>query len=411
MGFFKNRKYVLLLIGFIAAAGLAVFSFTNGILQYGHRDPGYYDVGLTDQGNAVLYGSGTHLLYYAEGRSSEIRLELNRVQKIFSEVLLNAYKMLDSQNTYEEIPNIAALNQNPGQEIRIGEELFAVLSDALERSGKEQGYDLFAGALFHEWQTLLYLEEPSDFDPALNQDEAELLSAITETLLKPGMISLKLTAPDTAALNISPEYQQFAEAREIEAPGLDLNLLHDAYLLQLTAKGLKAQGIRQGYLYSESGCSLWLDAGERDFSLYGYDGTSAAPAGTMRLQAPLAWCQLTAFPVTKEQKGYYRIAQGENSLMRHPFINSLTGEPGTVLEYAALSGGEDQIVDLAFMLAVLNSQQSPEDIEARMAALPDDISAVWSFRNSDHQLHIREKDSARITLNEDSGYRLIPLHP
>ena len=411
MGPLKNRKTILLLIGFIAAAGLAVFSFTNGILQYGHRDPGYYDVGLTDQGNALLFGSGTHLICYAEGKSSEIRQELNRIQKVFSDVLMNAYKMLDAKDTYDGVPNIASLNQNPGQEVRIGEELFAVLSDALERSGREQGYNLFAGALFHEWQTLLYLEEPSDFDPALNRDEAELLSAITETLQEPEIASLTLTAPDTAVLTLSPEYLQFAEAHEIDAPVLDLNLLHDAYLLQLTARGLKTQGITQGYLYSESGCSLWLDEGKRDFTLYGFSENSAAEAGTISLNAPLSYCQFTAFPFTGEQNGYYQIGEGDEVLLRHPYISSLTGEPGSVLEYAALSGGEDQIVDLAFLLAVLNSLQSPEDIEARIAALPDDISAVWSYRNSDHQLHIREKDSSRITLNTDSGYTLITLQP
>ncbi len=409
MDFFKTRKTVLLLIGFILFAGLAVFSFTHGILQLGHRDPGYYDVGLTDQANAALTGCGAHLIVYEEGSSSEIRMELTGIQKTFSDVLLRVYRLLDAANTYEEIPNIASLNHAPGTEIRIGEELFGILSDALERSGRRQGYNIFAGALFREWEKLRWLDEPADFDPALNSDEAELLDALTQALRDPDMVVLDLTAPDTAVLRIAPEYSSLTGRLEIDAPVLDLNLLHDAYLLRLTADGLKARGITRGYLYCESGCSLWLEEGTHDFTLYGFSGNEAVEAGKITLSGASAYVQFAALPITEETKGYYQAAAGGETLFRHPYIDSFTGEPGKILEYAALAGNRDTVTDLAFHLAALNSLESPEAVSDYLSALPEDISAVWSFRGEEQKLYVRAGDAERVSLDPDRGTELIPV--
>ena len=69
----KDKKTLFRLIAFLAAVAAAVIAFTTGILQIGHRDPGYYDVGYSDPGKAEVYGSGIHLLYYEEGASSTRR--------------------------------------------------------------------------------------------------------------------------------------------------------------------------------------------------------------------------------------------------------------------------------------------------------------------------------------------------
>ena len=71
MSIFREKKNLIRLIAFILAAGFAVFAFTYGVVQFSHRDPGYYDVGRTPDADAVAYGSGAHFLWHAEGKKKK----------------------------------------------------------------------------------------------------------------------------------------------------------------------------------------------------------------------------------------------------------------------------------------------------------------------------------------------------
>lgn len=383
----KNKKLMLRLLAFIAAVIAAVVAFTSGILQLGHRDSGYYDVGLTAEGNALLYGSGAHLLIYAEGGSSDIRRELTAAQKAFTEALSRAYKLLDADNSYEGMVNIASLNQHPGERMRLAPALYAVLADASARMDRGEGYNLFAGPLFRAWRNLLYLEEPQEADPLNDPDEAELLAAITELVNRPGMFSLDLSEENAAALIVSPEYGSFAEAQEIEGPILDLNLLHDAYLLDMTAAVLQGQGIT-GYLYTDSGCSIWLEAGDTRYTLYGAEGA----AGAVQWPSPSAFCQFTAYSLDDTPYGYYRVGE----TLRHPFIDAALGAPRDVLLTAALAGDAQDLPDLAYEMAILCAQPDRAGVEARLQALPEDIFYAYLCQGPDAELVVKSGFEARV---------------
>ena len=377
---FKDKKLAWRLLGFIAAVIVAVYAFTNGVLQLGHKDSGYYDVGLTAEGSAVLFGSGAHLLHYAEGNSSDIRQELNAVQKGFSDALLRAYQLLDAEHTYPGMVNIASLNQAPGEKMQIAPALYAVLADASARMQRGEGYNLFAGALYHEWQTLRYLEEPQEADPQSSSDEAERLAAITEMVNQPGLITLDLSEENAAALIISPEYAAFADELEVEGPTLDLNLLHDAYLLDMTAAVLENQGIT-GYLYTDSGCSIWLESDDTRYTVYGADGA----AGTVKWPSPSAFCQFTAYPLQESAYGYYRVGE----TLRHPFVDPVLGAPREVLMTASLAGGRQDLTSLAYELAVLCMQADQAGVESRIAALPEDVFYAYLYQGEGAELTVK----------------------
>ena len=384
---FKDKKLVWRLVGFIAAVIVAVYAFTNGVLQLGHKDSGYYDVGLTAEGGAVLFGSGAHLLHYAEGSSSDIRQELSAVQKTFTDALLRAYQLLDAEHTYTGLVNIASLNASPGEKLQVPSALYAVLQDASARMARGEGYHLFAGALYREWQTLRYLEEPQEADPLNDPDEAERLAAITKAVNRPGAIRLELSEENAAALIVSPEYAAFAEELEIEGPILDLNLLHDAYLLDMTAAVLQNQGIT-GYLYTDSGCSIWLESGDTRYTLYGADGA----AGTVKWPSPSAFCQFTAYSLEDNPYGYYRVGD----ILRHPFIDPVLGAPRDVLLTAALAGGFRDLPDLAYELAILCMQPDQAGVETRLAALPENVFYAYLYQGEDAELTV--KPGAEVSL-------------
>ena len=403
----KEKKLWPRIIAFVLAVGIAIASFTIGILQYSHRDAGYYDVGYTTSVNAETYDSGVHLLYYAEGGSSVIRQRLNEVQKVFSDDLLQYYRLLHAEKTYEGLNNIAALNAAPEQALKADEVLFAVLKDAYARHELQEGYHLFSGALHAEWQDLRYLEEPQQADPLLNTDEAELLEELAALLSKRELFSLEFDdASSTVTLHVGEEYLKWAEQNEIEAPVLDLNLLHDAYLLQLVAMRMTAQGYTNGYLYTESGISIALGKqGDMEYSLYGVGESGVETVATAALPQPAAFCSFTVISPTDAQYGYYTVELDGKIYYRHPYVDAKSGNFTDVLMTAALGGTADQTADLAYAMLVLNSMESAEAVVAYVKALPQEIISAYTLQDDAERILYTNSAEKEIKL-QDTTYSL-----
>ena len=400
----KERKNVIRLICFLAAVAVAVISFTTGVLRIGHKDPGYYDVGLTAEGSSLLYGSGAHMLYYADGSGSAVRLMLNQAQKDFTAALTYAWQLLDARQTYPGMVNIASLNQSQGEPLQVGETLYGVLADAAERTDRGEGYSLFSGLLHGEWTSLRYLEEPQEADPLNNPDERALLAQMAELLRQPDTVSFTLTAPDTAAFSVSEACRSLMAEQELEMPVLDLNLLRDAYLLELTAQGLKARGYTAGYLYTDSGYSLWLeDSGDMRYELLAQTAEGTAPAAALNVPAPAAYCQFTAFPMTGQTYGYYTVEQPNRLYLRHPWI-TLAGDFADVLQTAGLASDRLPLHELGYIMAVINSLPTQTAVDAYLAGLPAGVFAAYTLQNGSKTFYTNAAD--RLTLYEESGYAI-----
>ena len=406
----KQKKPWPRIIAFLIAVGIAIASFTIGIMQYAHRETGYYEVGYSNAANAEVYDSGVHLLYYAEGGSSFIRQHLNEVQRVFSDDLLQYYRLLSAEKTYEGLNNIAALNAAPEQALKVDAVLYAVLKDAYARHEMQEGYHLFSGVLHTEWQSMRYLEEPEQTDPLLNDDEAEFLKVLTSQLAKKEQFSLEFDDNNsTVTLHISEEYRNWTEQNEIEAPVLDLNLLHDAYLLQLVAMRMTAQGYTDGYLYTESGISISLGKqGNMEYSLYAVGESGVETIAVTALQQPAAFCSFTVVSPTEERYGYYKIELEGKPYYRHPYVNVKNGSFSNVLMTAALGGTSEQAVDLAYVMLVLNSLESAEAVAEYVSALPQEIISAYTLQNDTERILYTGSPAEEIKM-QDNTFTLLEL--
>ena len=406
----KQKKPWPRIIAFLIAVGIAIASFTIGVMQYAHRETGYYEVGYSNAANAEVYDSGVHLLYYAEGGSSFIRQHLNEVQRVFSDDLLQYYRLLSAEKTYEGLNNIAALNAAPEQALKVDAVLYAVLKDAYARHEMQEGYHLFSGVLHTEWQSMRYLEEPEQTDPLLNDDEAEFLKVLTSQLAKKEQFSLEFDDNNsTVTLHISEEYRNWTEQNEIEAPVLDLNLLHDAYLLQLVAMRMTAQGYTDGYLYTESGISISLGKqGNMEYSLYAVGESGVETIAVTALQQPAAFCSFTVVSPTEERYGYYKIELEGKPYYRHPYVNVKNGSFSNVLMTAALGGTSEQAVDLAYVMLVLNSLESAEAVAEYVSALPQEIISAYTLQNDTERILYTGSPAEEIKM-QDNTFTLLEL--
>ena len=364
---FKDKKIIVRLVLFLLFAGLAVWGITHGVVLIGHRESGYQTIAYEDTHGDILYKSGLILRYWAEGSSAEIRELTADVKKAYSDSLYRNYMLLDARETYDGVVNLATINAQPGEKVVLPAVLAEILQDAWEKTKKNEGYSVLAGALYDEWQTLLYLEDASEFDPSVNAAEAGRMKALSAWTAPDSSLALELeTAADgtvTACLYLPEGYVQALSDMEITAPTLDLNLMHGACLMDLVAEDLRTAGYTDAVLYSKNGLCLMLRTGEMLQTYLREDDKQPA----LTAEGPVASAYFAAGEPLSDGYGGYIL----NGLKRHYWFDVRTGDFRNLVDRAVMNGPPDASA-LAWELIRLNCSENPEQMER-----PETINCIW----------------------------------
>ena len=408
----NKKKKIVRIVLFALALVIAVYAFTSGVMALTHRESGYYGVEFTAEGKAVLYRSGLHMTYYADGSSNEIRQRINEVQKQYTSFALDAFRRFDAEQTYEGYTNIASLNAAPNTEIKVDQTLF----DTLERAYRLQSdtYSIFAGALHGQWETLRYLDEPEDFDPLSDPDKRALLEKLAEWINTPGTFDLSFDSEKTTVkLTVSEEYLAWAAENEIDRSVLDLNVLHDAFLLESVSQALREKGYTDGFLYTDTGLYVYMRGAAKDisFTLTGLDGQTEVTVATLNAQSPACFVRFTAFAPDGAGYGYYAVERDGRRVFRHLYPDIADGKYRNQLMTLFLLGGEDSIVDLTCAAASLNGKASPEEIKTCAAALPKSSFAAYTLQgDAAKPLYIRNGSSRKgFAPVAESGFGVVDI--
>ena len=206
-----NKKHLILrIIGFALASLIAVGAITYGVIMLSHKDEGYQEIEPYMLDDSTSPPDNVKFNYYFTGKSNEIRQYMNVVKDDYSVAFNRIYKQLDPYNVYSAIVNINTLNKNTGKKTEVSEELYGVLKDAYEKTEKCEGYNMFAGALYYEWNSIIILEEPYEADPLLNESEKERLSRISEQVNDLSNFTLIFDdSAKTVTFDVSEEYKKF----------------------------------------------------------------------------------------------------------------------------------------------------------------------------------------------------------
>lgn len=364
-----STKHVpLRVVLFVIACIVALAAFSYAIASLGKKSEGLQVVAESPDAQAPIYGNDYELKIYFRGSSNEIKEEMKRVQDCYSTVLQRAYKLLDAANEYENYPNLATINHNPGKEVEVNEELYAVLKDAVERTEKQEGYSMFAGALYRYWYSILILEHPEDFDPLLHEEEAERIGRLARMTAEPEHFALTFgeNGSRTVRLDISAQYQELLENLEIPYEVLDLNLLKDAYLLQLVARVLEENGYTEGYLTTESGLCVTLSGYDKaQYCVYELTDSGVALKKTLPAKPGSAASVFRAFPLREKEAYFCRIEKDGKVYYRNPYV-TLGAEGFHNLIQNACVISETDPVDAVYTNIRLHACENTEQVEQIM---------------------------------------------
>ena len=398
-------------VAFLVALALAVAAFAVGITSLSRKSPGYYDVEANTDDETILYAKTVRLRYYFADGKADIRSTLRELQTVYPGALKEFSRMLDAETTFPGVINPAMLNSNPGKEMTVSAELLAVLTDAYEKTCEQQGYNMFAGPLYAVWDTLLYLEEPQSFDPAVNASEQERIRRIAAVVndLDNFRFEVVDAVKHIVRFDYSDTVRRMLEEEELGDRILDLNLLREAYLLRLIGDRLEQRGFSDGYLSTTDGQVLCL-SGELpgDYCLYGFEDSGAAvPAATAPLRGGSAFSHFRTLPFPDETYGYYVVESEQDTLRRHPFVPA-SGEYPNVLESSCVLEDRGDLVAACYANLRLNACPDLNAASALAAKLSQAAAFTLQTGNS-RTVCANARAQAALNPVEEGGWSLSPL--
>lgn len=389
-------------VAFAIAVIVAICSFSYGAVNMGKKESGFHEIEAKAEDKVSTFDAGLTFMYYAEGSSNAIKHTLNAVREVYSPALTSLNKTLDALNIYEDCVNLATVNAAQGQPVRVSEALFSVLTDAYAKTREERGFNMFAGALWSEWQAILYLEEPEAFDPLNNPEEARRLAAIAAMVNDLSNFTFTVVDEEEKIVrfDVSQAYREFAERYEITAPALDLGPMREAYLVQLVQESLTQAGFTNGYLTAQSGLTAVMGGGEMDqYAVYGRENGQVSRIASLTVPSPSYGWQFVAISPLENAYGYFTVRDETGDHYRHMYVNILTGDVSEVLFSAQLAGQAASAADVQYAGIVLHTLSNQAEIDEFLKETG--MSACYTLIGNEETLFCRG-DS--VEMDKDTGY-------
>ncbi len=352
------------------------------------RKPGWYEINAQMDKKVPKYQLGEQMTYLFTGSTKQIKQAESEVTKLYTSALKSSFAQLDPKTSYSGYTGIADINAHLGEEVTVSRELLAVLRDADRLTRENRGFNLYAGGLYAEWNSILYLADPTDFDPLNNPDEAERISRLAEAAAELDNFHLQFTEGETCTvrLDVSQAYLALVEDLELTgAPVLDLNVLQEAYKLRMVADKLESRGYCSGYLTGNRGVTVALsecNAEGLSYAFTGHQEEGDAPAAYLPITPGSCAVNLLGFAAARQdgesEPGYYAIEQEGTIHYRHPVLASDGQFHDNLLLSAFVWSDKLSPAEVCLACLELYRQDSPNETKAFSLTLSD-CSAAFLF--------------------------------
>lgn len=314
---------------------LAVVSLAIGVNSLVSTDAGLQEITVL---SGEMNAGEDFTFYYNLGYDgADATDERREVRTIYSEAAGDAMQLFSADVDSEEFHNLRYINSHPNEEITVDAALYSAL-ELLEDSGTryhylaplyEQYYSLFNSALD---------SEAAEFDPRLNEAQAEFFSAVAAYAADGAHVSLELLGGNTVRLNVSGEYLSFAEDNAV-ARFVDLAWMENAFVADYIAEELAGAGYTRGALISNDGFMRCLDGetgSEYSFTFSHRDGNTITGMSTLRFAGTVSMVYLHDYPLENDNTANYYVY--EDGTIRSAFLDVADGLDRTAIpELAAYS--------------------------------------------------------------------------
>lgn len=235
----SSEHKVLRTVLFAAAFVIAIGSIAFGLISLTKKTPGWQEATAALDPELSTYSKNFHALVYMEGSSGEIRDNLSTFNKIYTDSLKRAYKLLDSENEYTGYFNLASLNKNLGNKVKLASDLYEVLEDSYKKG------TLFLGPLY---RASAVLENTDNYD---GEYEDFRMAELEKALADSSNFTAEFYPDNYVLINVSDDFKALLSEYEFNSPIIDLGENNYFYKTVMVDKLLSDSGYPGCMFYSD----------------------------------------------------------------------------------------------------------------------------------------------------------------
>ncbi len=332
----------------IALIVLAVASFAFGVNSLVGTDAGMAEITVL---SGEMNAGDDFTFYYNLGfGGADATDERREVRSLYSQAATDALEIFSSDVEAEGGGNLYYLNSRPNEDVAVDGALYSAL-EQLEGSGTRYHY---LAPLYEQYYAMFNSAsdpEAAEYDPRLNDAQAEFFSQIAAFASDSGEIALELLGDNKVRLHVSEEYMRFAEANGVTT-FIDLTWMKNAFIADYIAQELIDAGYTHGALISDDGFMRCLDdetGAEYSFTFSHRDGTTITNLSTLQFSGTVSIAYLHDYPLESGNSGgYYLYSDGT---LRSAFLDTADGLDRSCVPELAAYSFEDGCAGLALKLA------------------------------------------------------------
>lgn len=332
----------------IALIVLAVASFAFGVNSLVGTDAGMAEI--TVLSGEMNVGDDFTFYYNLGFGGADATDERREVRSLYSQAATDALEIFSSDVEAEGGGNLYYLNSRPNEDVAVDGALYSAL-EQLEGSGTRYHY---LAPLYEQYYAMFNSAsdaEAAEYDPRLNDAQAEFFSQIAAFASDSGEIALELLGDNKVRLHVSEEYMRFAEANGVTT-FIDLTWMKNAFIADYIAQELIDAGYTHGALISDDGFMRCLDdetGAEYSFTFSHRDGTTITNLSTLQFSGTVSIAYLHDYPLESGNSGgYYLYSDGT---LRSAFLDTADGLDRSCVPELAAYSFEDGCAGLALRLA------------------------------------------------------------
>ncbi|MCD7771126.1 MAG: hypothetical protein LUH23_03435 [Oscillospiraceae bacterium] len=369
-----SSRYVGLRIAAVVILILiAATAFVYGFNQLFSASTGWQEI----EANSSDYNCSEELTFIYNIGSSEsdsATVERKAIIRLYTEACETAFQLLSPDVEIDNLNNVWYINNHPNEEVTVDEFLYSALETMLDSGGRL----LYLAPIYSEYQGIFFsIEdwEASEFDPLLNDTEAEYFAEVLEFTSSSEHVYLELLGDNTVILHVSDEYLEYAEEMGIDG-FIDFSWTTNAFIVDYISDLMIENGYTQGIIASYDGFARNLGGYDVIFSytLYSRQGTTIYSAADMLYDGARSFAYAHDYPIdTLDSQHYYTYETGE---IRNPYIDPTDGLCKAATEDLVLYSEDATCVDL--MLRLIDVYIADELDESKLESLTSDgIYAIY----------------------------------
>ena len=381
---------VLLVIGLVFI-GVGVFRW----LSY---DSGWTRVEVTAQSSESV-ASEMILLYELGVSETSPTAEYKSLSVLYTDLCSNAYRIFHADYGFEGVHNPYYINRNIGQEIEVDGALYRAFEQIQEANSRF----LFAAPFYTEYVNLLSSKEDfsaSEFDPYANEQIAEYFAQLSVFTSSEEHVSLELLGDNKVKLNVSPEFQAFAQENAIDS-FIDFFWAKNAFIVDYIADSLVENGYVYGTISAYDGFMRTFDVREDvsySYNLIAKYSSNVYDVGVYEYAGNNSIVFLRSFKTNDLDMTYYCYTNGTE---RHAYVDANDGlcknSLNTLVAYS--TNGTCAKVLLSVMPVYISNEFEQEQLTSLSQ---DGVYSIW-FDGT--VLHHNEKTAVFKNLYDDGNIK------